>query len=85
MTTPDRVTCNCGCTLKNQKYHKVHLGTEKHQFMLDNNGDLRAWQRMVVRRGVITDLRNALAKQTEGTMEWETAKRILEAYEADNP
>ena len=50
--------------------------------MLDSCGDVRAWQKKVARRGAITDLQNALAKQTEGTEEWKQTKRWLDVYEA---
>ena len=80
---PERLTCECGCTFKSQAYLKVHLCTEKHRFMMDNDGDLRAWQRVVARRGIIIDLHNALAKHEEGTDTWEQTKRWLDMYQAD--
>ena len=80
---PERLTCECGCSLKNKEILRRHLRTEKHEFMMDNGGDLKAWQRVVVRRGIITDLQHALAKHGEGTRAWEQTKRLLDMYQAE--
>ena len=83
MSIPERLICECGCTFKNKAYLQVHLRTEKHQFMMDNGGDLRAWQWMLARRGMITGLQNTLLKHDEGTGEWKEAKRWIDIVQAD--
>ena len=83
MSIPERLICECGCTFKSKAYLRVHLRTEKHQFMMDNGGDLRAWEKTVVRRGIITEFVNKLAKLDEGTDAWVSAKRSIEEYQAE--
>ena len=83
MSIPERLVCECGCTFKNKEMLRRHLRTEKHDVMMDNGGDLRAWQRMVARRGMITGLQNALLKHEEGTHEWRETKRWIDIFQAE--
>jgi hypothetical protein len=83
MSMPERLICECGCTFKSKAYLKVHLRTEKHQFMMDNAGDLRAWEKTVIRRGIITEFVKKLAKLDEGTDAWARAKRSVDRYQTE--
>ena len=47
---PEKIDCECGCTFKNQKSYKHHLNTEKHTIMMENGGDLKAYQNIIASR-----------------------------------
>jgi hypothetical protein len=83
MSLPERLICECGCSLKDKEMLRRHLRTEKHHVMMDNGGDLQAWEKTVIRRGVITEFVNKLAKLAEGTDAWVSMKRSIEEYQAE--
>ena len=80
---PEKIDCECGCTFKNQKCYKHHLKTEKHTIMLNNGGDLKAYQKLIVRRGVITDCKNNMKKLDENSDEWKMQSRLLKRLEEE--
>ena len=77
-TVVEPIVCECGCTLRNSTTHNKHLKTDKHNIMLENNGDYTAWARINGRIQAIKGLQYVLRNTFKNRKKYKEAKEYLE-------